>query len=107
METVLRNTIGNAIKYRRLDIPDPYVSVQFHIHGNQYHFIIEDNGVGIAKENIHKVFEMFYRGISSVSGTGLGLYICKEIMDKFKGKILLESEPEKGTTVKLIFPQMS
>lgn len=107
METVLRNVIGNAIKYRRLDIPDPYVSVQFHIQGNQYHFTIADNGVGIAKENINKVFEMFYRGVSSVSGTGLGLYICKEIMDKFRGKIHLESESGNGTTVKLMFPQMS
>jgi signal transduction histidine kinase len=106
METVLRNVIGNAVKYRRTDIDDPFVSVQFIKQGSQYRFTIEDNGIGIAQENTSKVFDMFYRGVSNVSGTGLGLYICKEIMDKFKGKILLLSEPGKGTSVKLIFPQI-
>lgn len=105
METVLRNVIGNAIKYRKTTISDPFVSVQFIIQGNSYHFLIEDNGVGIAQENINKVFDMFYRGVSNVSGTGLGLYICKEIMDKFNGKIQLQSEHNKGTSVTLVFPQ--
>lgn len=106
IETVLRNVIGNAVKYRKTNIDDPFVSVQFNVQGNQYHFSIEDNGMGISQENTSKVFDMFYRGVSNVSGTGLGLYICKEIMDKSKGRIQLLSELGKGTTVKLIFPQI-
>jgi signal transduction histidine kinase len=107
METVLRNIIGNSIKYRNTTITDPFVSVQFEEKPGQYRFKIIDNGEGIESDKISRVFEMFYRGKTSVSGTGLGLYICKEIMDKIRGKIDLQSELGKGTTVRLLFQQMA
>jgi signal transduction histidine kinase len=95
LETVLRNVIGNAVKYRKKDIIDPFVAVRIQFSHGNYRFDVEDNGEGIAPENIGRVFEMFFRGGTSVSGTGLGLYICKEIMEKMK-----------GTTMHLIFPQI-
>jgi signal transduction histidine kinase len=107
METVLRNIIGNSIKYRNTTIIDPFVSVQFEEKPGQYRFKIIDNGEGIESDKISRVFEMFFRGKTSVSGTGLGLYICKEIMDKIRGKIDLQSEVGKGTTVRLLFQQMT
>jgi signal transduction histidine kinase len=107
MKTVMRNVIGNSIKYRKTEIADPFVSVQFEEKKGQYRFKIIDNGEGIEPDNVPRVFEMFYRGRTSVSGTGLGLYICKEIMDKIKGRIDLKSEPGKGTTVRLLFQQIT
>jgi signal transduction histidine kinase len=107
METVLRNVIGNSLKYRNSMISDPYVSVQYHPSSGIHRFVVEDNGEGIAKENIGRVFEMFFRAGSTVKGTGLGLYICKEIMDKFKGKIEIKSDLGNGTSVNLIFPQIA
>lgn len=107
METVFRNIIGNSIKYKNNDVTDPFVSVQFEQRPGQYRFKIIDNGEGIDSDKIPRVFDMFYRGATSVNGTGLGLYICKEIMDKIRGKIDLQSEVGKGTTVRLLFQQMT
>jgi signal transduction histidine kinase len=91
METVLRNIIGNSIKYRNTTIIDPFVSVQFEEKPGQYRFKIIDNGEGIESDKISRVFEMFFRGI----------------MDKIRGKIDLQSEVGKGTTVRLLFQQMT
>jgi signal transduction histidine kinase len=107
MATVLRNIIGNAVKYRKMDIENPSVMVEFsHVNGT-YRFAIVDNGIGIAEENIDKVFDMFYRAGTSVSGTGLGLYICKEIIEKIKGKVEIQSTLGIGTKVRLLFPNMA
>lgn len=107
MATVLRNTIGNSIKYRNTAIQDPYVLVEFSNVPGYYSFKIEDNGQGIPREKIGRVFEMFFRAGNGVKGTGLGLYICKEIMDKLKGKISINSDLGKGTVVILQFPQIA
>jgi signal transduction histidine kinase len=60
--------------------------------------------MGISQKNLPRIFEMFYRGSSEVPGTGLGLYICKEIIEKLNGTISAKSEVGKGTTVKLQLP---
>jgi signal transduction histidine kinase len=82
------------------------VSVRIQFSQGNYRIAVEDNGEGIATENIGRIFDMFYRGGTSVSGTGLGLYICKEIMEKMKGKIDVHSKLGQGTTMHLIFPQI-
>jgi signal transduction histidine kinase len=69
--------------------------------------VIEDNGEGISEDNQKKVFNMFYRASNSSSGTGLGLYICKEIIVKMGGSVNLHSELQKGTTIHLTLPLFS
>ncbi len=103
MNVLLKNIIGNAVKYRR-DIPDAFVRVK--VHHTEEATIIEvaDNGQGISQQSIEKVFDMFYRGTSESIGTGLGLYLCREIIEKFGGKIKVAAEWGKGSTFTIVHP---
>lgn len=104
-DILLKNLIGNAIKYQRLTIDNPYVSVEVSQKDKQSIQIrIEDNGEGIPEKHIHKIFDMFYRASSSSHGTGLGLYICKEIIAKLNATIDIQSKQNEGTTVYLSIP---
>lgn len=104
LNTVLKNIIGNAVKYLRKDIDHPHVVIESKIEDDCLVLNIKDNGEGIATENLPKVFDMFYRASKSSSGSGLGLYICKEIIQKMKGRIHLDSVLQNGTTVNIHIP---
>jgi signal transduction histidine kinase len=65
---------------------------------------IEDNGIGIDKEHINKIFDMFYRATKFSSGSGMGMYIVKETIDKLHGFINVESVIEKGTKFNFSIP---
>lgn len=65
---------------------------------------VADNGLGIEKKHQEKVFGMFYRANEQVSGSGLGLYIVKETLDKLQGHIAMESSPGIGTTFTVYVP---
>ena len=104
VNTVMRNLIGNAVKYSKKNIEDAYVKTIVSHSGNQMLIKVEDNGEGISSENLVKVFDMFFRATISSQGTGLGLYICKEILLKLHGKIEARSELGKGTTVIVTIP---
>lgn len=100
---LLKNIIGNSIKYRKTDM-DAWVKVNLSMNNKQTTIVIEDNGEGISENHIQKVFDMFYRGTTTSLGTGLGLYICKEIVNKLKGDIAIQSTPGIGTSIKIIIP---
>ncbi len=104
LEVILKNLIGNAVKYSRKDINDAFVKIMVSKQGNELVLKIEDNGEGIAQENLGKIFDMFYRATSSSVGTGLGLYICKEMVQKLNGKLFVESVLKKGSIFTLILP---
>lgn len=104
VNTLLKNIIGNSVKYHRLDLDNPYVTVNIDRSDDHITMAVIDNGQGIAEKNIEKVFGMFFRGTSKVPGTGLGLYICKEILSKLGGKIDVKSKIEEGTTMTISFP---
>lgn len=98
MDTILRNLINNAIKFT-----DENGKIIIDSFSDESNFIltIEDNGIGITKDNLNKIFE-FDNPIKSVGtsgepGTGLGLALCKELINKNNGKIWVESEYEKGS----------
>lgn len=99
LKTVLRNIISNSVKYRKKNIPDAYVLVKFDNTGKNAVLQVSDNGEGIHPESIDHVFDMFYRGTVSGQGTGLGLYICKEMLEKMHASISIASIPDTGTTV--------
>jgi len=105
VKTVLKNVLDNAVKYsfktsRPVEISmekrDPYWMIQ-----------IRDNGVGIPEDELPYIFEPFYRVDKSRSkdtgGYGLGLSLCKTVMEAHQGKIEVDSSPEGGTTVSLFF----
>ncbi|MGB3180417.1 MAG: HAMP domain-containing sensor histidine kinase [Cyclobacteriaceae bacterium] len=100
---ILNNLISNAIKYHDLDQPDPLIRLHVLYKVGLLHIAVEDNGLGIDAEQQHRIFEMFYRGTENSDGTGLGLYIAREVADKLDGTIVVESK-EKGTCFTFIMP---
>ncbi|MFM7329279.1 MAG: sensor histidine kinase [Bacteroidota bacterium] len=105
INTVLRNIVSNSVKYQRRDIPDPNVSVVIRHSALDVLIEVKDNGTGIHENSLPRVFDMFYRGNSNQVGTGLGLYICKEVLNKLGGTIKIRSEVNKGTVVNILFPK--
>ncbi len=104
LNTVIKNVIGNAVKYADDSKTDSYVAVTTERIGNELHVAVSDNGIGIETSSLNKVFDMFFRASEKTTGTGLGLYISKEIMLKLNGKIDIESAPGIGTTVHISLP---
>jgi len=104
LKVILNNIISNSIRYRNGH--DPIIKVNVAISNHRAIVEIEDNGRGIPKEHLTKVYQMFYRATDDGAGSGLGLYIVKETMDKLQGLIKIESEVGKGTKVKLEIPEL-
>jgi signal transduction histidine kinase len=76
------------------------------VDANQAIIDVSDNGTGIAPEHIENIFKMFYRGTESSSGSGLGLYIACEALEKIKGKITVTSKVNEGSTFKVTIPNL-
>jgi signal transduction histidine kinase len=95
LRSMLFNLISNSIKYRGKMPPEIVVSSSWEDH----HIVlsVEDNGVGIAKEDNDKVFAMYGRLKSAVEGQGIGLYLVQKIMDVAGGHVVIESNPHKGS----------
>ncbi len=103
---VLQNVLENSIKYQQTNKADGLVTVEVTDTQSGIKLNISDNGVGI-KENIkHKVFEMFFRGNSNSSGSGLGLYFVRNSINKLGGKIEFLSEEGIGTIVTIYLPNL-
>jgi PAS domain S-box-containing protein len=100
---LIQNLVGNAIKFNAGNVPQ--VRIKTVQKNGEYMFSVSDNGVGIAPENHHKVFEIFKRlAAGKYQGTGIGLSICKRIVERHQGKIWIESELGKGTTFHFTLP---
>jgi signal transduction histidine kinase len=97
LHTILRNLITNAVKYRKKESPGAFVKLVFTKTINRFTITVSDNGQGIAQESMDKVFDMFYRATSVAPGTGLGLYICKEMLEKMGADFNIESVEGQGT----------
>ncbi|MEZ4800512.1 MAG: ATP-binding protein [Flavobacteriales bacterium] len=97
LNTILKNLIGNSFKYRKKEIAKTLIFVKIIARKDYLEISIEDNGEGISQEKLPRIFDMFYRGSSNSVGTGLGLYIVKEIVSKLQGTIRVESQEGVGT----------
>jgi signal transduction histidine kinase len=104
LKVILNNIISNSIRYR--NGREPVINVRISVNDTVARVIVEDNGKGIAKEHLPNLCKMFYRATDDGAGSGLGLYIVKEAVDKLQGEIHIESEEGKGTTVSLTIPQL-
>jgi len=104
ISVLFSNFLSNAIKYS--DIAKPYSFIHIHvmITSETAYIQISDNGVGIAPVYVDKIFDMFYRANTEKVGTGLGLYIVKEVIDKISGSVRVESEEGHGTTFYVSIP---
>ena len=104
--SVLQNVIDNAIKYKKEEYGvESLVIITIDSTSAEVKIGITDNGIGIEESLKDKVFDLFFRGTASSSGTGLGLYIVKTSVEKMGGKITLNSVFKKGTSVNIVFPK--
>lgn len=102
LEVVFGNLISNAVKYSSKN-PDQHISISGKKSGNTATIVIKDNGIGFDMKYASKLFGVFQRLHTEAEfpGTGIGLALCKKIIDRHQGKILIESELNKGTQVTL------
>ncbi len=105
LKVIFNNLISNAIRYG--NGRKPMVKVDVVVSKNMAKIDVQDNGIGISKKHLPKVFEMFYRATDDNAGSGLGLYIVKETIDKLNGQIRISSKENDGTCIHLEIPAVS
>lgn len=101
---IFRNLISNAIKYRQLFAEDSEISIKIHVDHLRADITFADNGIGIDDRNLAKIFDMFYRATEQSDGSGIGLYIVKNAVEKLGGQISVASKVQHGTRFNLILP---
>jgi signal transduction histidine kinase len=101
---LIQNLVANALKFSETQ---PVVEIGFKKHNDTFVVYIKDNGIGIQEEYADKIFKVFQRLDRSrtYEGTGIGLSICKSLVDKYGGKIWFESKANEGTTFFMAFPE--
>jgi len=103
---LFQNLIGNSIKFRGKD--RPRVSLSAEKQARQWTFAITDNGIGIAAEHLQGIFGIFKRlhTHEEYPGSGIGLSICKKIIEQHGGRMWVESSPGQGATFKFVLPTL-
>ncbi|MFP4461472.1 MAG: ATP-binding protein [Thermotogota bacterium] len=96
LRQLFQNLVGNAIKFRREQSPEIHISVES--EDDHWRFKVRDNGIGIEPKYFKRIFQVFQRlhGRNEYSGTGIGLAVCKKIVERHGGEISVESSPNQG-----------
>jgi light-regulated signal transduction histidine kinase (bacteriophytochrome) len=102
---VLQNLLGNAVKFRRAGVP-PRVRVTATRGEGEWLFAVEDNGIGIAAQHAERVFVIFQRlhTRADYPGTGIGLAICKKVVERHGGRIWVDAAPDQGSIFRFTLP---
>lgn len=102
IQMLLNNLVSNAIRYRDKEKECNFLVIEIFNDSNKCELNFSDNGIGIGKEHLAKIFNMFYRANENSRGSGLGLYIVKEVLEKLKGSIHVKSEIGVGTSFRVV-----
>lgn len=106
LDIIFNNLISNAIKYADLRKDDPFLEITVSLNETRAEIRVRDNGEGIPAESLPKIFDMFFRASGRGSGSGLGLYIVKEAIQKIDGNIQVKSEYGQGTEFVVEIPNL-
>jgi signal transduction histidine kinase len=101
---IFRNLISNSIKYRDFEKPNAEIRIKVQTNPDRSIITFSDNGIGISVADQNKIFDMFYRASVQSDGSGLGLYIVKNAVEKIGGLLKITSQLGKGTTFELKLP---
>lgn len=104
LRIILSNLINNSIKYQDVRKAQRIITVAIRSSRHEHAISVRDNGIGIATEHVPKVFDMFYRASENSNGSGLGLFITQEAVEKIGGTISVESKIGEGTTFTVKLP---
>jgi signal transduction histidine kinase len=103
IKIIFGNIISNAYKYYNPGVKS-YLKIRANVTHEKVEIDFHDNGIGIKKEYLDRIFDMFYRATEKSQGSGLGMYIVKQAVDKLKGSIRAKSTFGEGTTIKMVLP---
>lgn len=106
LSVIIRNITANAFLYHDESKETQFIKLNCVERGNEVLISIADNGLGMTESDRQQVFKMFYRGHEGSQGSGLGLYIAKENIDKLGGRIEIESQLGSGTTFNISIPKI-
>lgn len=106
IKMILHNVLYNAIKYSDVDKEQSFVEIDIRTTRDDCVLLVTDNGIGISSDLQSRIFDMFFRATENSTGSGLGLYMVKETVNKLLGTIEVESEFGTGTTFKIIIPNL-
>jgi PAS domain S-box-containing protein len=104
LKVILNNLLANAIKYHDLSKEFPFIKIKAESGERENTILVSDNGQGISPEHLEHIFNMFYRASENSEGSGLGLYIVKETLNKLHGTITVESSLYKGSMFNVHLP---
>jgi PAS domain S-box-containing protein len=99
---IFRHLISNAFKFMDVRREENLLELDITITGNKAYISVEDNGIGIQKQYLGKIYDMFFKATDISDGSGLGLYIVKQTVENLGGSISVKSESGKGTLFKII-----
>ncbi|MDX2303061.1 MAG: PAS domain-containing protein [Microscillaceae bacterium] len=104
LRIIFSNIISNTIKYQNFFVDDSFLKISIELDYKLLTITFKDNGVGIAEEHLSKICEIFYRANEKADGSGLGLYIVKQTIDKLHGKLKIRSRLSEGTEIRVLLP---
>jgi len=104
LRVILNNLLSNSLKYSDSEKDEVAITIAASVTSGVFTFSVEDNGVGIPEDQGDKIFNMFYRASEKATGSGLGLYIVKESLEKLNGSVRYESAPGKGSIFIVTIP---
>ncbi len=106
LSVILGNLISNAIRYSDDSKAVPTIKISVCVNGDFAQIFVEDNGLGIEEEHIDRIYDMFYQAHTHNHGSGLGLYVVKETLEKLDGHIKVSSTLAVGTSFEVTLPNL-
>ena len=106
LRMILDNLLTNAIQFRDANKPNQEITISINVALDHFTLSVSDNGIGIDPEDQSKIFELFHRGTSPSSGTGIGLYVVGQAIEKMGGRITVDSVPGRGSVFTVVVPNL-